>query len=142
MTAKEYLLQLRKLQRNATNKQKEYKRIKESLSFLQGIAYDKDRVQTSPKDTLSETITSLVDAENEAVAAIAQYIDMYNDCVNKINSLSRYEYVEILSRRYLEDDYKKRRLVSIACDLNYSYERTKHMHGEALQEFSKKYLEC
>lgn len=142
MTAKEYLLQLRKLQRNATNKQKEYKRIKESLSFLQGIAYDKDRVQTSPKDTLSETITSLVDAENEAVAAISQYIDMYNDCVNKINSLSRYEYVEILSRRYLEDDYQKRRLVSIACDLNYSYERTKHMHGEALQEFSKKYLEC
>lgn len=141
MTAKEYLLQLRKLQRNATNKQKEYKRIKESLTFLQGIAYDKDRVQTSPKDTLSETISSLVDAENEAVAAITQYLDLYNDCVDKINSLSRYEYVEILSRRYLEDDYQKRRLVSIACDLNFSYERVKHMHGEALQEFSKKYLE-
>lgn len=141
MTAKEYLLQLRKLQRNATNKQKEYKRIKESLTFLQGIAYDKDRVQTSPKDTLSETISSLVDAENEAVAAITQYLDLYNDCVDKINSLSRYEYVEILSRRYLEDDYQKRRLVSIACDLNFSYERVKHMHGEALQEFSRKYLE-
>lgn len=141
MTAKEYLLQLRKYERAAKNKQKEYDRIRKSLVFLQGIAYDKDRVQTSPKDTLSETIAELVDAENEAVAAIAQYVDMYNNIVDKINSLSRPEYVEILSKRYLSETYQERRLVAIACDMDFSYERVKHMHGEALQEFSQKFLE-
>lgn len=141
MTAKEYLLQLRKYERAAINKQKEYERIRKGMSFLQGIAYDKDRVQTSPRDTLSETISELVDAENEAVSAVMQYLDMYNDCVDKINSLSRPEYVEILSRRYLEEDYRERRLEAIACDIGLSYERVRHMHGEALQEFSMKYLE-
>ena len=140
MTAKEYLLRLRKYKRQADNKIKEYNIIRANLKFLQGLDYQKDRVQVPVTDAIATAMAELVDAEVEAAYAIKVYTDKYNEGVNRINSLSRHEYVEILSIRYLEDDYEKRRLESIACVMHYSYDRVRHMHGEALQEFTEKYL--
>lgn len=140
MTAKEYLLQAQKLKVQLDNKQKQYNKARESLSYLDGIRYDKDRVQTSPSDKLSETIIRIVDLENEAISALEEYQTLYAECVDRINGLSRREYVEILSRRYLEDDYDERKFERIACVINYSYRQTCRMHGEALQEFQERYL--
>ena len=140
MTAKEYLLRLRKLKRQAENKRKQCENIRDHLLFLQGIDYTKDKIQTSAKDPMSDAMSKLLDLEAETEEAIIKYNDAYDEGVNRINGLSKHEYVEILSKRYLEDDYQKRRFESIACDINYSYDRTIHMHGEALQEFERKYL--
>lgn len=140
MTAKEYLTQLRKLMLKTNSKVRQCKDLREKLVFLQGIDYSKDKVQTSAKDQLSEAMANLLDLEQEAVECIAKYNNMYNEAVDRINGLSRKEYIQILTMRYLEDDPQKRKFEWISCEIDYSYARTTHMHGEALQEFEKKYL--
>lgn len=141
MTAKEYLQDLRKLKRKTDNRIRQCKNIRENLEFLQGIDYSKDKVQTSAKDQLSEAMATLIDLEAEVVELIKKYQQMYDEGVKRINSLSRKEYVDILTMRYLENDYKKRKFEYIACEIDYSYDRTCHMHGEALQEFERKFLQ-
>lgn len=140
MTAKEYLNQLRKLMLNRNTRIRQCEDIRRNLTFLQGIDYSKDRVQTSAQDQLAETISNLVDLEQEAVDYIQKYNAMYDEAIKRINGLSRKEYVEIIMMRYLEEDANKRKFEHIACTINYSYVRTCHMHGEALQEFERKYL--
>lgn len=140
MTAKEYLNRLRKLKRQMNNRIEQCKNIRENLTFLQGIDYSKDRVQTSAKDQLAETMAKLLDMEEEARGLIDEYNKLYNEGIDRINSLSRREYIEILTLRYLEEDTEKRKFESIACAIHYSYVRTCHMHGEALQEFERKFL--
>lgn len=141
MTAKEYLLDLRKLKRKTENRMRQCKNIRENLEFLQGIDYSKDKVQTSTKDQLAETMAKLLDLEKETIELINEMQERYDEGIRRINGLSRKEYVDILTMHYLEDDYKKRKFEYIACEINYSYVRTCHMHGEALQEFEKKYLQ-
>lgn len=141
MTAKEYLQDLRKLKRKTDNRIRQCKNIRENLEFLQGIDYSKDKVQTSAKDQLAETMSKLLDLEKETLELINEYQRMYDEGVERINGLSRKEYVDILTLHYLEDDYEKRKFEHIACVIHYSYVRTCHMHGEALQEFERKYLQ-
>ena len=140
MTAKEYLNSLRKLQRQKNNKIRQCESIRDSLLFLQGIDYQKDKIQTSAKDQLSEAMAKLLDLEDETIECIEKYNIQYNEAINRINNLSKKEYIDILIMRYLEEDPKKRKFEHIACQINYSYVRTCHMHGEALQEFERKYL--
>lgn len=137
MTAKEYLNQLRKLMLKTNNKIRQCEDLRSKITFLQGIDYSKDKVQTSAKDQLSETMAVLLDLEDETLGYIEKYSVMYNEAINMINSLSRKEYIEIIKMRYLENDTRKRKFEHIACEINYSYVRTCHMHGEALQEFEK-----
>ena len=140
MTAKEYLNQLRSLRLKTENKIKQCNSLRENLQFLKGIDYTRDKVQTSACDQLTETMVKLLDLERETIELIDRYNVMYNEGVSRINSLSKHEYTKILTLRYLEDDKDKRKFESIACTINYSYVRTCHMHGEALQEFEKRYL--
>lgn len=141
MTAKEYLLQLRRLKLKTSNKVEQCKTLRDHLTFLQAIDYAKDKIQTSAKDPLSETMAKLLDLEEEARSDIDKYNELYNEAINRINSLSKYEYMEILRLRYLETDKDKRKFEHIACEINYSYVRTCHLHGEALQEFERKFLQ-
>lgn len=140
MTAKEYLNQVRKLKRQTDSKMRQCEDIREKITFLQGIDYEKDKIQSSVSDQLAETMAVLLDLEQETVWYINKYNIMYNEAVNRINGLSRKEYIDILMQRYLGDDDDKRKFEYIAYKTNYSYNRIRHMHGEALQEFERKYL--
>ena len=140
MTAKEYLNGIRKLKRQTNNKIRQCKDIREKLMFLEGIDYRRDRIQTSSQDQLAATMATLLDLENETIGLIDQYAHLYDEAINRINSLSRKEYIDILLMRYLSDKPKERQFEYIACSINYSYVRTCHMHGEALKELERKYL--
>lgn len=136
MTAKDYLRQLRRLSLQIANKEKQIKSLQEHMTFLRGISYDTDRVQTSPRDAMSESVARLVDLKNEAEADILKLEELRDDCIRKINGLSKREYIAILHARYVDGmNFEK-----ISCDIGYSYYRTCRMHGEALEEFEKKYL--
>ena len=137
MTAKEYLTQLRKLMLKTKSRVAQCEMIRNQLIFLQGIDYSKDKVQTSAIDQLSETMTKLLDLEQETVKLVAEYNQMYNEALDRINRLSKWEYMKIIELRYLSEEPSKRKFEYIACQLDRSYVRTCHMHGEALQEFEK-----
>ena len=140
MTAKEYLVQLRKLKIKVKNKKEQCNTLRENIEYIRGQDYSTDKVQTSVTDQMASTMAKLIDLESETLRLIARYELMYDEGINRIHSLSKPEYIFILQTRYLDDDYAKRRFESIACDLNYSYDRTIHLHGEALQEFERKFL--
>ena len=93
MTAKEYLRQCRTLKTQMENKKRIYDNIRNSIVYLKGVSYDMEKIQVSPSDALSETMARLVDAEREAMNAIWEYEQFFNDCVDKINNLSKAEYV-------------------------------------------------
>lgn len=135
MTAKEYLMEIRTYEKRLDNIRKQAKSLRNAFSFLQGVSYDRDKVQTSPKDTMSEQVSRLIDIDRELEATTLEYHEELNKRVKQINGLSKPEYVAILMMRYVENENFER----IACAIKYSYYRTCRMHGEALQEFSDKY---
>lgn len=140
MTAKEYLLEIQKYHFMVVNKEKQLNRIQESVNQLlsiQGIRYDRDRVQTSPQDQMSESVAKLLDAERDLERCIMDYNTVINKRVDQINAMEKTEHVIILSKRYLSD--RTTNFETIADEMGYSYNRACHIHGEALRAFEKKY---
>lgn len=137
MTAKEYLKEIRKMEMSINQKQIEYDSLKGSRTYVGGMDYSAEQVQTSP-DGLGFTRISdrLADLQREIDEEIDRWHDMRHERINQIQQLSRTEYVDILFRRYVQ--YQS--LETIAGILDKSYYRICHIHGEALQEIEEKYL--
>lgn len=135
MTAKEYLSDLQKLQFRIKNLKLESKRLRESFTYLSGISYERDKVQTSPHDAMADSINRIVDVEKEVALALAEYHEALDLRIRQINGLSKAEYIIILTSRYVEG----KNFEQIAVELDYNYYHTCHLHGEALDEFAKKY---
>lgn len=133
MTAKEYLQEIAKYKRMIEAKIKQRKKLRESLSFIEGVSYEKDRVQSSPHDKLSENVIRVVDMDREIENAIEQYNEELMRRVDQINSLAKAEFIEILTERYVDE----LSFEQIAVNINYSYHYTCQLHGEALREFQK-----
>lgn len=133
MSAKEYLTRLRLLSVEISNKKKEL----EECRKLSGIDYGAERVQTSPKgDKLERQALKCLCLEEEIQSDIKIMIEIRHDIIKAIHALENIRYVQILHKRYVE--YKS--LHTIAAEMKYSYSRIKHLHGDALQAFEKKFL--
>lgn len=115
---------------------KQLKQIRQSMVYINGISYERDRVQTSVKDSLSEYVARLVDKEKEVLEAMDEYNEVLDSRVKQINGLSKAEYISVLTERYIN----RKNFEQISVDIGYSYYRTCHLHGEALEEFTEKYL--
>lgn len=135
MTAKQYLRQLRKLERNILILTEEIEQRRSSLTSTSApIAGDK--VQTSPGgDRFADLIAALADIELQQETLIGIYHSMRAEMVSQILSLDNDMQVTVLRSRYLLG--KPLRIV--AQETHYSYERICHIHGEALAAFTKKY---
>lgn len=143
MTAKEYLSEIRKYNRIAISLAEQVDIIRNEIGGLKGIAYDKDRVQTSPSNRMEELIPKLIKAEEQYTESLIKYRMEYLKRVRQIVELGNPEYVEVLQLRYIEQDDKGHTLDwhEIANRMNWSYSKVTHLHGYALQAFSKKYLQ-
>ena len=135
MTAKEYLNQIRICHHAIERKRKQRDRARQQMVYLSGISYDRDKIQTSPKDSLSEMVTNMVQLDQEVESAIFRYTFIMDRCISMIHGLDNEVYKDVLFSRYVEEkDFE-----TIACEMHLSYYRICHIHGEALQEFAKKY---
>lgn len=137
MTAKEYLSQIKMCRDAIERKRKQCERMRKHMTYLRGISYDRDKIQTSPKDSLSETVVAIVQLEQDVEAAIFRYEFLVDRCINMIEGMSKRDHMRVLYARYVDEkDFE-----TIACEMHLSYYRVCHIHGEALQEFSKKFPE-
>ncbi len=143
MTAKEYLSEICKYNRIAISLAEQVDIIRNEIGGLKGIAYDKDRVQTSPSNRMEELIPKLIKAEEQYTESLIKYRMEYLKRVRQIVELGKPEYVEVLQLRYIEQDDKGHTLNwhEIADRMNWSYSKVTHLHGYALQAFAKKYLQ-
>lgn len=137
MTAKEYLKEIKKLDISIDQKQIEYETLKGSRTYVGGMDYSAERVQTSPDGSGFTRISDhLADMQREINDEIDQWHDMRHERIGQIQQLSKVEYVDILFRRYVQ--YQS--LETIASELGFSYNYTCNLHGEALQAFTEKFL--
>lgn len=137
MKPKEYLQQVQKLDVMINQKIAEKSELRKFDGVL-GIDYSGDKVQSSPKGDapFTKSVERIIDLEKEIDDMIDQYVNLKDQIINEIQSLSNVTYIEILYKRYIK--YKK--LEVIAVELGYSYQYVRVMHGYALQEFEKAVL--
>lgn len=135
-TPKEYLRQLRTAEIKIEQKEEELERLKASLESI-STGTDSERVQTTPKDRLSEEVPIIADLEKEINSDLGAMLMLRNKIINEIQSMDNPVYINILYKRYVQ--YKS--LEEIAVEMSYSYTRLRHLHGRALQGFKKKYID-
>lgn len=138
MTAKEYLSQLKLLDLKINQKIEESSALRELVKG-RGMAYDGDRVQTSPRNAQEDLIIRYTDLEQDIDGMIDQYLYLKDRIINEIHQLSDSRFVRILHDHYVPDQSNRvKSLEQIAVELDYTYKYVCELHGYALQEFSRK----
>lgn len=135
-TPKEYLRQLKTASIKIEQKEDELERLKAAAESISANT-ESERVQTTPKDRVSEDVARIMDLKEEINRDIEKLLILRNKIINEIQSLDSPVYIDILYKRYVE--YKT--LEEIAVEMSYSYTRLRHLHGRALQGFKKKYMD-
>lgn len=136
MTAKEYLRQLEVMDLCINQKIAERDALYAKASGS-GARFDKEPIQgPGPSDSVGNLAAKLADLGAEIDAEIDGYAAAKHRIINQIHSLKNELYIQLLHKRYVE--YK--RLELIAVEMNYSYDRTRHLHGAALQAFDSRYF--
>lgn len=142
MTAKEYLNKIHRDLKTAEALHGKISALRSEMEGLKAVTYDRDRVQTSPADRMSEMIPRLVDLEEKYAKAVADYYEGILVRVQQIAEIGRADYEEILRLRYIEVNKEGKRytLEEIAVKTHRSFDRVAHLHGDALEAFRRKYL--
>lgn len=108
--------------------------LRAQATLLTGIDYSKVVVQTSPTDMMADIVGEIVEMTEAYRDAILAYQRTVEERARWIYLLGQPNYEEILERRYLRGE----RLEDIADSMGISYERAKHLHGEALAAYGRK----
>lgn len=137
MTAKEYLLQLRRLKQKQRRVDEEIQTLDASLSSAGAIRYDKLNVQVSPENRMETGIVRLAELRQKLVELKIEYFDLYVVISHQVNSLDAIGlYKDILIMRYFEN----KPFWKIADELHYDTKYITNCHGKALQLFFNQYL--
>ena len=135
MTAKEYLRQLRRIDRQLELLFKEREELERAQTYLRSPQIDGDRVQTSPSGDPPwmgylikwEEMTNRIGEEWDRLIEKRQTI------VAQLSTLTDSRYSDLLYKRYVEN----KRWARIAREMHYSVDRILHLHGEALGVFQQ-----
>lgn len=131
-TPKEYLRQLKTASIKIEQKEDELERLKAAAESI-SANNESERVQTTPKDRVSEDVARIMDLKEEINRDIEKLLILRNKIINEIQSLDSPVYIDILYKRYVE--YKT--LEEIAVEMSYSYRQVLRLHGLALQDFKR-----
>lgn len=138
MGAKEYLNQLQRLDNAINLKLREVDDLRLKSKSIGSSDYSKERVKSSPSDEAPFTkfIERIVDLETEISSEICFFISEKHKIINQIQGLENADYISLLYKKYVE--YKD--LKQICDEMNFSYDRIRHLHGDALEDFENKIL--
>ena len=136
MTVKEYLSQIRKLDDVIAYKEAQRKELLEEMASIQAIAYDKDRVQSSASaDGMINKMIRLDEMACELEDTMIERAKKRAEITTQITLMPNGTYMQILFKRYVE----MQKFEQIALDMNYSYDRVRHLHQEACETFGEIY---
>lgn len=142
MKPKTYLSEIHRLKRMAERLERKIETLRHRAEGLKGITYDKDRVQTSPANTIEATVVELVDLETRLAEVSHRYAETARIRTKQILDMDNAQYAELLYLRYVDDgrNGKGNTLDDVAELMHYSPSWVKKAHGRALQIFGNKYL--
>lgn len=131
MTAKEELLQYKYAREKVDETLEEYQKYKDRAEKMTSIISDMPR-GTSSSDKVADNAVKMADlsAEYEKRWLEAEYMKLE---IEKNIDLVEEPYRILLHKRYVEG----KTLEEISTLMNYSFDRVRHMHGEALLKYEK-----
>ena len=104
----------------------------ETVNRLNSILSDMPKGSRVVYDNEAEKLTSLMDKFNELMDIVIEEKEKQKAIIENINKID-FPYRNILFKVYIQG----KTLVTVASEMNYSYERIKHMNRIALMEFDK-----
>lgn len=135
MDTKQYLSQIRRLDRQIQNKLSELYNLKMMASSI-SVSNDGERVQTSGnKDQLGAVVSKVVDMEKEVNRMVDLFVDTRKRIISQIDSMDDIDSYDILSMRYVSG----KTFHEISEKTNWSIRKVFSLHGKALLEFEKKF---
>ena len=133
MTTKEYLMQIKRMEKMIDNKLSELYRLRQLVSSI-SISTDGERVMYSGSmDKMGDSVAKIVDLEYSVAGTISQYTELRQKIISQIDSLKNYEYYSVLFSRYVSNN----EFWKIADEMGYSERQVFRIHGSALKEFEK-----
>ena len=131
--------------REVRNEQKEIIKLEQKLEYLKksilpgGIRYDRDKIQKSPDDKITELMAEIGDLEMELDADVKKLAKDIVTARRMIRGLSKSTHRTIMTSYYLPDIEPGDELPTwgdVAASMHYSEPRVLHIHGEALKELN------
>lgn len=140
MKAKEYLSEIRTHQQLIRALEQKAEELRTQAEGMKAITYDKDKVQVSPESRMEDLVVRLVEIEERIGAELVKYYEALDVRLRQIRELPP-DCAEILIQRYVMTGPKGEPLTweQIAVNIARSFSYVTHMHGIALQAFSKRF---
>lgn len=136
ITAKKYLLQVRRKEAIITGLRSDRENLLQMLHTLGG-GMEGERVQKSRSNDKFGSIFSKIDEKERLIdKKLKELIDFKVNVAEQISTLQDHRYIEILHKRYIQF----LSFEQIAVDMGYSYRYVTKMHGYALLEFERSVL--
>ena len=104
----------------------------ETVNRLNSILSDMPKGSRVVYDNEVEKLAKLMDKFNELMDIVIEEKEKQKQIIESINKID-FPYRNILFKVYIQG----KTLVTVASEMNYSYERIKHMNRIALMEFDK-----
>ena len=134
MDTKQYLRQIKRLDRQIQNKLSELYNLKMMASSI-SVSNEGERVQTSGnKDQLGAVVAKIVDMEKEVDKMVDLFVDTISEIISQIDSMDDLDSYDILSMRYVAG----KTFHEISEKTGWSIRKVFSLHGKALLEFEKK----
>lgn len=136
MRTKDFFRQIRKEQREQT-------RLKEAIALRhmqllpQAIRYDRDHVQSSPTDSMSETVAYIADQANKLEALSARLEERRSVAIRMIMETLESNEREVMLLYYIDSAVKLRTWQDVADEMGYSIETVHKCHKSALIKLDK-----
>ena len=128
MTAKEYLLQAKFLKQRINSKMSQMQQMRDLAITITQVISDMPKAKNASTSRMEDTITDIVDLENEISDDIKDLVALQKEITMMIERLDKLEHKMILTERYIDgSDW-----CEIADLLHYSVRWTQSLHGEAL----------
>lgn len=135
MDTKQYLSQIKRLDRKIQNKLSELYNLKMMASSI-SVSNEGERVQTSGnKDQLGAVVAKIVDMEKEIDKMVDLFVYTRSEIISQIDSMDDLDSYDILSMRYVAG----KTFHEISEKTGWSIRKVFSLHGKALLEFEKKY---
>ena len=143
MKAKTYLQQAAKSKRMIKFYQDRIEELEHEAAGIRAITYDGDKVQVTLTDTMPDMIARILETKKRYAEAVVNHHEIVQRITEQVNAIDNPLYSQVLSLRYLEFDERTGRtktLREIALIMHKQDDRMRHIHGEALEAFRRKYL--
>ena len=134
MSAKQYLKQIWYIEGRVKRDKERLAELELTVDGMKAITYDKDKVQSSPIDMMSERIEELVDLKTKIVEEIAELEIKKSEVLALIHTLNNENMEQLLYLRYL----MHQNFYEISDRMEYTLRQLHRIHAQALKEIDEK----